>query len=270
MSDNRKAQWKRFTVNCAMCGKTVVKSNPQETCGLKCRWDLAKKRELESSPVGMCPFCGELKPLARVVKGSRVCSRRCAVSIWRRTTDERRRGSKSRARLLGPINSSMPCKYCGVTFRQKKANHVFCSTRCGDRWANEHGVKGKNLRAKKARRAEDRDRSIGLCSLCGVLWYDIRTMRDLGGVRKNAGARFHMDHITPKCRGGTETRPLCWFCNLAKLDMNPMVDAAIAAAGRAFWAQVKLLPPASTGGSTLCDPASSSPSFSCSPAEGLT
>ena len=235
-----KNPWKRYEVTCACCGAKVVKSNPQKTCGMKCRAELARRLASESAPVGICPFCGEEKKLPHLVKGRPVCSRRCSISIWRRLTDERRRGSKSRARLLGPINSSMPCKCCGVTFKQKKANHFFCSTKCGDKWSLDHGVKGANVRAKKARLAEERDRSIGSCSLCGVSWHDIKTIRELGSDRKYAVCRFHMDHITPKCRGGTETRPLCWFCNLAKLDMDPSVDPAIAAAGRAFWAVIGL------------------------------
>jgi predicted nucleic acid-binding Zn ribbon protein len=265
-----KNPWKRYEVTCAVCGAKVTKSNPQRTCGISCREALKRKERLDKAPVGTCPFCGEVKPLSHKFACGLVCSSKCGISMWHRANKDERVGSRARTEAFPPLNSSMKCKLCGKAFPQKKSDHVFCSDRCMDKWANRHGLKGRNLRAKKLRLVTERDSAIGSCSLCGVLWSDIRTISELGSARKFGVSRFHMDHAVPRCRGGVATRPLCWFCNNARADMDPATDPAIAAAGRAFWAQIKLLSPASTGGPTPCAPTSSSPSFSCSPAEGLT
>jgi len=57
-------------------------------------------------------------------------------------------------------------------------------------------------------------------------------------------AKFHRDHIDPRRNGGGDhddnRRWLCWFCNVARQDLDPVCDDAIAAAGRAFWANCPL------------------------------
>lgn len=232
--------WRRYQVTCAACGVKVVRSNKQRTCGIVCREALKRAERQAKAPVGPCPFCGEVKPLSHNFAGGPVCSQRCGIAMWHRANKDKRVGSRARTDSLPPLNSSMKCKLCDKTFPQKKADHLFCSTSCSDKWSNRYGRKGRNIRAKKARLAEERDRSIGSCSLCGVLWSDIRTIAELGSARKFGVSRFHMDHAVPRCRGGVETRPLCWFCNTARADMDPATDPAIAAAGRAFWAVIGL------------------------------
>ena len=86
------------------------------------------------------------------------------------------------------------------------------------------------------------NQKIGHCALCLTSHEKILPPSAFGMRRYNKAATFHTDHIIPISKGGDNAeanrRYLCWFCNSARLDMDAKCDAAIAAAGRAFWAIV--------------------------------
>lgn len=232
--------WKTYEITCAVCGIVVRKTARQKTCSMKCR-ELLRQRIVEaSSPTAQCPFCGEIRKLVRTARGTKVCSARCKAAIWSRYIDDLRRGQDVGLRWRGPINSHQKCRMCDVVFSQKKSNHLYCSSSCADKWAFRHGTKGENLRAKNNAIRQMRDEGIGRCTLCNVPWSEIVTPKSLGSRKRYGTARFHDDHIVPKARGGVVLRPLCWFCNIAKSDMDPQIDFAIAAAGRAFWAAIHM------------------------------
>lgn len=238
------AQWRRIPVTCLVCGQTVIKNNKAETCSLACREALKRRRLIEASPVEACPVCGEVTPLWRTAKGTRVCSERCKGIVFARGRRQRdwgawRRAQPERQLLVG---SARPCDYCATDYTVKRYDQRFCSRKCFDRWRWNIGEKGPKTRAAQAVLRSERAASIGSCALCGVPHERIVPARDLGVTRRNASGFFHLDHILPRAHGGTDdptnVRYLCWFCNLARFDVSHAYDAAVAAAGRAFWAEV--------------------------------
>ncbi len=69
-------------------------------------------------------------------------------------------------------------------------------------------------------------------------------MKELGSTMSNGASVFHKDHIIPRAKGGSDeswnTRFLCWFCNMARKDMDAKYDNAIRASAIAFWAHIKV------------------------------
>lgn len=239
--------WRQYRITCASCGETVLRNNKSETCSLKCRSELRRQRRDVRSPTAECPGCGQIALLPMTAAGLAVCSQRCRAIIWSRRRSKRdwqAYFSAAAGRRAG-LGSERPCAFCGSLFVVRRYDHKFCSMTCNDRWAVKFGRKGQTRRTKNADKRARRDAEIGACSLCGISHENIVPARELGITRRNASGAFHKDHIIPKSKGGGDeyenTRYLCWFCNLARMDMRGDCDPAIAAAGRAFWATISSL-----------------------------
>lgn len=230
--------WKRFRITCASCGEAVLRGNKSETCSIKCRDILKKKRRLDSARVSLCPICGVSAKLSVTASGTKVCSERCKTVVWQRL--DRRKGSRALKDIQKThLGADRPCVTCGEIMLVTRHDLRFCSTKCADKWNYAHGAKGINRRKKTAAALHAKNESIGKCALCHTHYTRIVAASVLGRTSKAASALFHHDHKIPKSKGGVDGPPnrryLCWFCNLARLDIDAKHDNAIAAAGRAFW-----------------------------------
>lgn len=232
--------WKRYKVVCENCGAESLKSNKSKTCGIKCRDELRVKRNFEASPVMACPACLRIARLTVTAKGERVCSISCRAAIWSKQRSERDWEAYKQERYKRPeLGSICKCLKCNEEYVQKRYDAKFCSVRCSDSWNILYGNKGKNRREKLANAKMKKESEIGSCALCGVHHESIVIENDLGKTKKNGTSKFHEDHVETRSKGGSDDpgnkRWLCWFCNLARMDMDSVHDSAVAAAGAAFW-----------------------------------
>ncbi len=216
---------KSYRIICANCGKSIIRANEVKTCSMKCREEFRVKRLLEINPPDKCPVCGGLKNLIYNARKTSVCSVKCAATIHGRYNHGLRK-------LLPPRSDCFPCLQCQTPFKQKRSANRFCSSSCHDKWRYSH-FKKTSISEKR----EMRYRRMSPCVLCGVDYERIRTAKSLGSNMH--AQKFCWDHIHPISHGGEEhdsnKRSLCWFCNTARRDISTDHDAAIAAAGRAFW-----------------------------------
>jgi hypothetical protein len=127
---------------------------------------------------------------------------------------------------------------CGTPFSQKRPNEYFCSSKCFDGWRYLHKKKDQI-----AKRREARYQAMSPCALCGVDYQTILTAKCLGSRMHQQ--KFVKDHILPRSHDGDDSpdnlRNLCWFCNTARRDISSDYDKAIAAAGKAFWDEIRKL-----------------------------
>jgi hypothetical protein len=141
------------------------------------------------------------------------------------------------------------CDRCGADFEMLRHNARFCGKRCLNEWYRDAHRPRRQARASQA--AEKRNRGIGSCSLCGTQQGEILEPRLLGMRTHNGSAKFHRDHILPKSKGGGDDagnrRWLCWVCNSLRMDMDQKHDAAVGAAGLAFWRTINPAPSPSAG-----------------------
>lgn len=237
-------QWREVRVTCVVCGKTVIKNNRQQTCSLACREVQRQQRRLAAAPVDACPICGRHAPLVRKVLDQRVCSARCKGVFWERMARKPRdvqREASDRLARTGLLGSSRPCEQCGELYIVKRYDTRCCSRRCADLWRWKHGKSQRLAEQRRIARGQ-RDAEIGACALCRTSHTWLRPLASFGSQQKNANVLFHRDHITAKSRGGSAERNnlryVCWFCNYTRRAMDVTHDAAIAAAGRAFWKHV--------------------------------
>jgi hypothetical protein len=135
------------------------------------------------------------------------------------------------------------CGQCGKDFISHHKRGRFCSRKCADNWDYNHNPRDQNRARKKA---HERNLLIGSCGLCGTELATLKTPRQLGMKWYAGNVKFMRDHIVPKAAGGTDDpaniRHICWYCNLARKDMDQRFDLAVALAGRAFWGFVSKLP----------------------------
>lgn len=232
-------QWLRKTT-CEVCGKTEWKHNKTKTCSYACRDILRKRRREAKAKNGACPGCSRMALLSFKAGDFQVCSKKCTYrviqQVWRA-----QHGSSAPRYAVHPRPLEVTCANCKKVFIPDRYNARFCSTTCRDRHFHKtHGAQ-KSQRRREA--VEAHNKEIGQCALCEVRYDQIRLSTALGS-RSNRG-KFHKDHITPRSKNGSSTsenqRYLCWFCNLARTDIDAKWDAAIAAAGRAFWRNVKAI-----------------------------
>jgi len=84
---------------------------------------------------------------------------------------------------------------------------------------------------------EEQANQVGYCRLCGVKRENIMSPKELGKTDREGGY-FHLDHIVPKSKGGSDKKSnlrwLCWFCNQSRGNMEGQ-DQAVATASKAFW-----------------------------------
>lgn len=216
--------------SCEICGRVVAKQNPQRTCSMKCRDEMLRKRRIEAAPTAACAGCSENLPLIYRAKIQLVCSRRCATRVFARLN----RALGWKARTLPSWQSvATPCRRCGREFYPRTRIAKYCSEQCCE--LSSRPVRRERKRVRLVLERQLRDERIGRCALCGTGHQEI-TVTAMGR------SRFHSDHITPRARGGTDDpsnlRHVCWFCNLARGPLGPEYDGAIAAAGKAFWANM--------------------------------
>lgn len=241
-------QWRRITVTCLACGKTVVKNNHAETCSIQCREALRRLRHAGQSAVGPCEVCGVTGPLIKRVHGRGVCGHRCASTLYARLLRRPARDTgRERIRRTGVLGTTRPCLSCAEPYQVRRYDQRFCSIRCRGQWEIRHGNKGIKRRAKAAVELARRNKAIGRCALCRTSYRRLRPSSEMGRRSANGKCLFHWDHCIPKSRGGADhasnRRYLCWFCNHARMDISESHDAAIAAAGRAFWKAVHRMRP---------------------------
>ena len=134
------------------------------------------------------------------------------------------------------------CSWCKKEYKSFHNRGKFCSSSCidKDRYHNKPNrkalVKAKQIKIYTA---------IGQCELCEVSYQEIKTMKDLGSTMYNGASVFYKDHIIPQSKGGDDseenTRFLCWFCNMARKDMDSKYDEAIRKSAIAFWEELKNL-----------------------------
>jgi len=128
---------------------------------------------------------------------------------------------------------------CGVEYKPQRYDQRFCSIPCSDQWHIKFGIKGRNKRAKINAARECLNIEVDTCTLCGTSYDQIIPPIELGIYRGSSKAKFHKDHIIPRANGGDDTtdnlRYVCWFCNVARQNLDSQYDTAIAAAGKAFW-----------------------------------
>lgn len=232
------------TVKCVVCGKVKqATERGQKTCSITCRGVLRTQTARETAVVGICPGCGQYLPLPHRCREQLVCSAVCYYRIYPRTP----RSGKSSVRELPrspaeALPTEVECVQCGAKYIPSRRNHRFCSRRCNNNWQHQSGQSGVNQRAKMAAKIEERDSKITSCVLCGTENSHIKSPQDLGLTWRSAKSRFHQDHIVPYVSGGTHDadniRIVCWFCNLARHNLDVKYDAAIVAAGAAFWQNV--------------------------------
>lgn len=220
---------KSYKIICSNCGTPVVRSNRVETCSMKCRGELRLKNLIEANPANECPVCGEQKNLIYRARKIRVCSSKCASTIHGRYHHKLRQ-------LLPPRSNNFPCAQCETPFKQQRSANRFCSSSCHDKWRHFHFKK-----TAISEKREMRYRAMSPCVLCKVTYDRIRTAKSLGSNMHPQ--KFCWDHIHPRSHGGDDhesnKRSLCWFCNTARRDISPDHDAAIAAAGKAFWSALE-------------------------------
>lgn len=163
--------WHKYTITCAVCNKTVEKSNKQQTCSRTCRDVLRGQKKLSVAPVAICQGCYEMKPLPHRVGDEWVCSKHCQ-SIYRGRLDYgkyHRRADYRYTRL--PEHRS--CLQCEAQFSPARHNSTFCSIRCRDRW---------RYHAQRRPAYVSRAACVAACSLCGILSAEIITPQELGPI----------------------------------------------------------------------------------------
>lgn len=131
------------------------------------------------------------------------------------------------------------CSYCQKVFLAVHKDKKFCSKRCEWKFGYHFGNSGKTRKIKARENLLAKSMAIGNCQLCGVLYSDIKTLKELGSTMFNSASIFHKDHMTPLSKGGLDIpgniRYLCWFCNFARKDIDTSHDGAIKNASAAFW-----------------------------------
>lgn len=218
---------------CPICGKEKNFQWRQKTCSTECMIE-SRKRKQQTSDVGKCGACDRVLPLPYKVLGVRTCSLRCRGNAYARIY----RTGRAYVYVKQEKGGTRACEQCGMHFECRTYNQKFCSNKCGDNWRYRHGKREK-VAAKRASRQNRISGEIQCCALCGTETENLRLASEFGAAgRRISFCLYHRDHITPISHGGSDEqvnlRWLCWFCNLARSNMTK-VDAAIAAAGRAFW-----------------------------------
>lgn len=193
-----------------------------------------RKRKQQASDVGECAACNKILPLPYKVLGVRTCSRRCRGNAYARIY----RTGHSYVYVEQEKGGVRTCGQCGKQFESRTYNQKFCSNRCGDNWRYQDHKREK-IKAKRASRQNEISAKIKCCALCGTGTESLKSASEFGVAGKRISlCLYHRDHITPISHGGSDEegnlRWLCWFCNLSRNNMTK-VDAAIAAAAKAFW-----------------------------------
>lgn len=232
----------RYRVTCKVCGNEVIKSNKQETCSVACARRLLTQRRKERAQVAECPCCKVVAPLEWRVRDVQVCSKRCSYVLNARFFRQKDDWHHAKYKQLHARAAEGTCVCCGAVFIPRRYDQRFCTTRCGDNWSLRYGKKGENRRRKVDEAREQRNREAGACALCGTPHTRIIPPGLLGLRSKGAKAKFHSDHIVPRFNGGHDgddnRRYVCWFCNVARQNLDAQFDPAISAAGKAFWAAI--------------------------------
>ena len=234
---------RRYDTECAVCGLRCIKRNDTTTCSLICREVLRKRRRVDAAATGACPMCGigDVK-LPYSAGEYKVCSALCRRTAHGRQTNGTPIDAPKRERTTSKRYGTVMCGQCGSEFTKAHSRHKFCSDRCSMRYGSQTTERKARTKELYREKIALRDIEIGSCSLCGVSHTEIKRAEELGGVGPEAASTYHSDHIRPKSHGGVDDsenrRWLCWYCNKSRASISSEFDGAVAAGGRAFWAEI--------------------------------
>ena len=123
-----------ITSDCRFCGIKFKTYSNNICCSKECKkqWTIRKNTK-------MCNECNE--PFISADNRKKYCSKKCSGIAY--------------SKKAGTYKFHQ-CKYCGVTFRNKKnSDNIFCTRNCNFKWKAEHKFSDKELREKqKAKRAK--------------------------------------------------------------------------------------------------------------------
>lgn len=226
---------KRYVITCVVCGARAHKFHPTQTCSRRCMGILSKNKHQESCPVGICPVCKQETKLLYGLHEIRVCSLRCRSTMGGRIFNEQR-GIRfhSETRI---------CDECGKEYVATQKRQRCCSIACIRKLHAKPSEHKRQLQQKARDKVRQRlEKQISRCSLCGISYANIITPREFGMRSGSGKSKFQIDHIVPRGNGGDDNidnvRYVCWFCNVARQDLDSKYDSAIVAAGKAFWEEI--------------------------------
>jgi len=133
---------------CLCCGREFEPTchiTRQKFCSDACRFKYNNAKRYYSTPVDICPACGEhIEPSGEKGRYRRFCTDRCRLQYHAKKSQERNRNRERPAQV---------CPNCGIEFQpvwEKGSARRFCSDSCRIEWWKEyHKAHPKQLSAER-------------------------------------------------------------------------------------------------------------------------
>lgn len=183
---------------------------------------------VEDITTKLCTKCGESKPFAGFSKNIRArdgmnchckdCAR-IATAVWRANNPERARASENayRAANIDKVKARYVAHY-KANYDKKKANVL--------RWQAEHPESVRMYRATARARRRAAEAGGSLSTGLAEKLFKLQRGKCACGCKQPLGDDYHLDHIMPLARGGSNTddniQLLRSRCNRQKQAKHPI------------------------------------------------